>query len=99
MLNDPSWLRGHGNAYSAFAVITMCRVLHALEYGTVTSKPKAIQWARQVLLLWLPLIDKAVAASRRETQEDFVEETLEFIRFVREQTINVEKPGMAKGDS
>ena len=89
MLDDPSWLRGHGNAYSAFAVITLCRVLHALAHGTVTSKPKAVRWARQVLQpSWLTLIDKAVAASRRETQEDFVEETLGFIRFVREQTIN-----------
>ena len=100
MLDDPSWLRGHGNAYSAFAVITMCRVLYALEHGTVTSKPKAVQWARQILdPSWLPLIDKAVVASRHELQEDFVEETLDFIRFVREQTINVEKPGTAKGNS
>lgn len=92
MLDDPSWLRSHGNAYSAFAVITMCRVLHALEYGTVTSKPKAVRWARQALhASWLPLIDKATAASRHETQEDFVEETLDFIRFVKEQIINSEK--------
>jgi len=85
MLDDPSWLRGHGNAYSAFAIITMCRVLYALEHGTVTSKPKAVQWARQILQpSWLPLIDKAVAASRHMTQEDFVDETLDFIRFVRE---------------
>jgi predicted nucleotidyltransferase len=100
MLDDPAWLRGHGNAYSAFAVITMCRVLHALEHGTVTSKPKAVQWARQVLQpSWLPLIDKAVAASRHTSQEDFVEETLDFIRFVKEQTVNVEQPGTAKGNS
>ncbi|HJQ13700.1 MAG TPA: aminoglycoside adenylyltransferase domain-containing protein [Anaerolineales bacterium] len=100
MLDDPSWLRGHGNAYPAFAVITMCRVLHVLEHGTVTSKPKAIQWARQVLQpSWLPLIDKAVAASRHETQEDFVEEALDFIQLVRVQTINVEKLDTAKGNS
>lgn len=89
MLDDPSWLSGHGNAYSAFAVITMCRVLHSLEHGTVTSKPKAVQWARQRLHpSWLPLIDKAVAASRHALPDDFAEETLDFIRFVREQTIN-----------
>jgi hypothetical protein len=100
MLDDPSWLRGHGNAYSAFAVITMCRVLHALEHGTVTSKPKAIQWAQQTLKeSWQPLLDKAVTASRHETQEDFVEETLDFIRFVKEQTIISEKLIVSKENS
>lgn len=100
MLDDPSWLRSHGNAYSAFAVITMCRVLHALEHGTVTSKPKAVQWARQALHpSWLPLLDKAVVASRPESREDFVEEALGFIRFVREQTLNVEKLDTPEGDS
>lgn len=92
MLDDPSWLRGHGNAYSAFAVITMCRVLHALEHGTVTSKPKAVRWAREILdESWLPLIDKAVAARHHETYEDFLDETLDFIRFVKEQPINFAK--------
>jgi len=100
MLDDPSWLRGHGNAYSAFAVITMCRVLHALEHGTVTSKPKAVGWARQTLKeSWQPLLDKAVAASRHKSQEAFVEETLDFIRFVKDQTINFEKLIMSKENS
>ena len=76
ILEDPSWLREHGSKYHAFAVITMCRVLHALEHGTVVSKPKAIQWARETLgISWLPLIDKAVIASRQEAQGDFLDET------------------------
>ena len=45
MLDDPSWLRDNEAGYRAYAVITMCRVLHALETGTITSKPKATQWA------------------------------------------------------
>ncbi len=49
MLDDPSWLRDHEVGYRSFAVITMCRVLHALETGTITSKPKAAQWARAKL--------------------------------------------------
>src|SRR5215208_1981336 len=72
MLDDPSWLRNHDSAYQAFAVITMCRVLHALEHGTIVSKPKAIQWARESLGgPWRQLIDKAVTASRHEAQDDF----------------------------
>ena len=91
MLDEPSWLREHGNKYHAFAVITMCRVLHALEQGTVVSKPKAIQWARQHLgSPWRVLIDRAVAASRHETQDDFLDQTLDFIRFVRTQTMTRE---------
>jgi predicted nucleotidyltransferase len=88
MLEDPSWLRDHGNKYQAFAVITMCRVLHALEHGTVVSKPIAVQWAREKLgSPWRPLIDKAVLASRQESQDDFLHETLDFIRFVKSQTV------------
>lgn len=88
MLEEPSWLREHGNKYQAFAVITMCRVLHALEHGTVTSKPKAVQWARGELESpWMALIDKAVTASKHEHEEDFLKETLDFIRFVKEQTL------------
>ena len=91
MLKDPSWLRDHGGKYHAFAVITMCRVLHALEHGTIVSKPKAVQWARGKLgNRWMTLIDKAVAVSRHEKQDDFLEETLDFIRFVRGQTMRFE---------
>lgn len=87
MLEDPSWLREHDNAYRAFAVITMCRVLHALAHGTIVSKPKAIQWARgQLDDRWITLIDQAVAASHHVPVDDLLEETLAFIRFVQEQT-------------
>jgi hypothetical protein len=92
MLDDPAWLRDHDSGYHAFAVITMCRVLHALEYGTIVSKPKAVQWARTRLPdPWRQLIDKAVAASLHEKQADFLVETLDFIRFTKEQTIKFEK--------
>lgn len=88
MLEDPSWLRDHGGKYHAFAVITMCRVLHALEHGTIVSKPKAVQWARAKLgEPWVELIDKAVSVSGHEEETDFLEATLGFIRFVREKTI------------
>ena len=93
MLEDPSWLRDHGGKYHAFAVITMCRVLHALEHGTIVSKPKAALWARGKLgEPWLELIDKAVAASHHEKQEDFLDESLDFIRYVKEQVTKLEIP-------
>ncbi len=92
MLEDPSWLREHGGKYHAFAAITMCRALHALELGTIVSKPKAVQWAREKLgNPWREVIDKAVAAARHEGQDGFLDETLDFIRFVKGQTRNFEK--------
>jgi predicted nucleotidyltransferase len=92
MLEDPSWLHEHGSKYHAFAVITMCRALHALELGTIVSKPRAIDWARKKLgKPWIQVIDKAVAAAWHEEQAAFLDETLDFIRFVKRQTRNFEK--------
>ena len=91
MLEDPAWLRDHGGKYHAFAVITMCRVLHALEHGTIVSKPKAVRWARGKLgEPWMTLIDKVVAVSRHQQHDDFLKETLDFIRFVQGQTSKFE---------
>jgi predicted nucleotidyltransferase len=85
MLDDSSWLRDHEAGYRSFAVITMCRVLHALEHGAIVSKPKAIQWARAKLDdQWKQLIDKAVAVSNHEEQDILLDETLDFIRFTRD---------------
>jgi hypothetical protein len=39
---------------------------------------------------WKGLIDKAVVASHHEEQDDFLEETLDFIRFTKEQTIRLQ---------
>ncbi|MBK9926339.1 MAG: DUF4111 domain-containing protein [Anaerolineales bacterium] len=85
MLDDPSWLRNGESGYRSFAVITMCRVLHALETGTITSKPKAIQWAKTKLgEPWTQLIDNAVAVANHEEQDLALDKTLNFIRFVKD---------------
>ena len=85
MLEDPSWLRDHERGYRAFAIITMCRVLHALANGTVVSKPRAVQWARTNLDdSWKPLIDQTTAASNYENSDVQLNEVLDFIRFVHE---------------
>ena len=93
MLEDPSWLRDHKSEseYRAFAVITMCRVLHALEYGTIVSKPKAIEWALTKLdIPWKRLIKNAVAASQHDKVDILLDDTLDFIRFTREQALDDE---------
>jgi predicted nucleotidyltransferase len=84
MLDDPSWLRDHDRGHCAFAVITMCRVFHALQHGTIVSKPKAVQWIRPRLDdEWKHLIDKAVAISDHEDVELTLSETLDFIRYTK----------------
>lgn len=87
MLDNPSWLRDGVSGYRSFAVITMCRVLHGLEYGEIVSKPKAIDWTREKLdASWQPLIDKAVAVSKHQEEDVSLDKTLDFIRFTRERT-------------
>ncbi|HET9908257.1 MAG TPA: aminoglycoside adenylyltransferase domain-containing protein [Anaerolineales bacterium] len=91
MLDDPSWLRDHDNGYRAFAVVTMCRVLHALEYGTIVSKPKAIHWAgTQLDKLWKELIEKAAPVSPYNDVDIPLDKALNFIGFTREQTLKNE---------
>ena len=95
MLEDPIWLRTHGSNYHGFAVLTMCRALHALESGTIVSKPTAIKWAQETLgNQWHRLIDRAVA-SQYGRHSEFLEETLDFIRFTRERILEIEKSAAA----
>jgi hypothetical protein len=56
---DLAWLRPRN--YQAFAVLTMCRNLYALDRGVLVSKPEAAAWARRLLGPgWAPLIDRAL---------------------------------------
>jgi predicted nucleotidyltransferase len=84
MLDDPAWLQKHESNYHGYTVITMCRALHALKHGTIVSKPVAINWAKEELdIQWHPLIEQAVASQYGRPSE-FLNETLELIRFTRE---------------
>lgn len=86
MLDDPTWLREHECNYHGFAVITMCRALHALQHRIIVSKPAAIRWAKKELSArWHELIELAVA-SQYGKHADFLQETLDFIRFTQQQT-------------
>jgi predicted nucleotidyltransferase len=44
MLDDPARLRD--DAYQAYAILTMCRVLYTLRHGTIVSKPVAARWTQ-----------------------------------------------------
>lgn len=100
MLEDPSWLRNHKSNYHGYTVITMCRALHALQRGTIVSKPVAMKWAKEHLgTEWHGLIEQAIA-SQYGKHSEFFNETLEFIRFTRERVLQIPiESNDAKGSS
>jgi hypothetical protein len=59
----------------------MCRALHALDSGTIVSKPMAARWAQATLdERWHALIDFAVMWQPGDEVDHF-EEMVEFIRY------------------
>jgi predicted nucleotidyltransferase len=85
MLDDPSWLGDHSREYHAFAILSMCRALHALEHGTIVSKPIAARWAREKLdQKWHQIIDRAILAQGPTPAPlDLYHGALELIRFMK----------------
>lgn len=84
MLDDPSWLKDRGSPYHAYAILTMCRSLYALEYGTVVSKPAAAAWAQTRLGgKWPQVIERSVAVWKGAKDFDLYREALEMIRTTR----------------
>ena len=82
MLDHPNWLSDRGSEYHAFAVLTMCRSLHALKHGTIVSKPAAACWAKMEFGEWSFLIQKALIAQQGK-HEPFLSEVLDFILFTK----------------
>lgn len=83
-LRDPARL--HSRAYQAYAVLTMCRALYTLQFGTIFSKPVAARWAQEALgERWAALIERALTW-RHDTlpDKDNMNETLDFIRYTLE---------------
>jgi predicted nucleotidyltransferase len=88
MLEDPSWLKDHPRGYHSFAILSMCRALHALEHGTIVSKPVAAGWAKEKLdAKWSPIIDRALLAQKPHPAEfDLLEDAINLIRYTKEIT-------------
>jgi predicted nucleotidyltransferase len=93
MLEDPSWLKNHGSEYHAFAILSMCRALHALEHGVIVSKPVAARWAQKELgERWSQVIEQALARQAGHEARSLYNESLEFIKF----TINIVRNSVNK---
>ena len=87
MLENPVWLQKHGVEYHAFAILTMCRALHSLEYGTIVSKPEAARWAQKELgEEWSQVIEQALNFKAGNEGYDLYNKSLELIRYTLEQT-------------
>jgi hypothetical protein len=56
ILEDPAQIKRRG--YQSYTVLSLCRIVYTLQFGTVVSKSVAAQWARETLGYAL-LIDRA----------------------------------------
>lgn len=89
MLEDPSWLKNHGSEYHAFAILTMCRALYALDYGAIVSKPRAARWAQRDLGdRWGRVIERALAQPVGSEDSNLYNESLALIGFTRDMVRN-----------
>jgi hypothetical protein len=86
MLNDPA-KKGH-RGYQSYVVLSLCRILNTLEYGTVVAKPVPARWAQEALgQRWTALIDRTWVGRhnpRLKAEVEDVRETLELIRYALE---------------
>jgi len=85
MLDELPWLKKRGSEYHAYAILSMCRSLHALEHGTIVSKPEAAKWAQKEFDgRWQDAIEQALAMQTSQKGFDLFDEAVAFILFVKE---------------
>jgi predicted nucleotidyltransferase len=77
---DPAWLRTR--AYQSFAVLSMCRALHTIEFGRPVSKSDAARWALDALPAHRRTLVERALAWRRDPSPGDPTETVAFVREV-----------------
>ncbi len=87
--DEPAAMKNRGS--QSYIVLSLCRILYTLQYGTVVSKSAAARWAQETLDgRWVLLIERAWTARYNwsavssEVSSEEVDGTLEFIRYARE---------------
>jgi hypothetical protein len=89
LLDDPSWLKNHGSEYHAYAILTMCRSLYALERGEIVSKPVAAGWAQgQLGGKWPQVIEQSLATRMGIRNFELYNEALELIQYTRDKVVH-----------
>ena len=97
MLVNPNFLRD--GEYQAYAVLTMCRALYTLQYGTIASKPVSARWALAELdQPWSALIEWALTWQHSD-QSTRLSETLDFIRYTLEHSDQSDSSLTEQGES
>jgi len=87
-LRSPGSMQHRG--YQVYAILTMCRMLYTLQFGTVVSKPVAARWAQEVLEpQWGNVIEHSLKWRPGE-QDGRLDETLAFIRHALERIQQIE---------
>src|SRR4029450_4999519 len=93
-LNDPARINSRG--YQSYVVLSLCRILYTLQYGTGVSKPVAARWAQETLgERWAALIERAKVGRQNPgspAQSNDVNETLDLIRYAIERSKQFETP-------
>jgi hypothetical protein len=88
ILQEPAQIKDRG--YQSYTVLSLCRVLYTLHYGTVVSKSIAAHWAQVTLgERWAPLIERTWAGRHNpglDASSEDVNGTLEFIRYTLERS-------------
>ncbi len=90
VLDEPASLNNRW--FQSFMVLSLCRMLYTLKFGTIVSKAMAIQWAKESLdPKWTELIERAwlerpnpPMKARMQAEQEDVEATPAFIRYVLE---------------
>ena len=98
LLSDPRLLTNRWR--QSFVVLSLCRMLYSLQYGTVISKIAAAEWAKTTLdPRWKNLIERAWAErpnpplkARMQAEPQDVEATPGFIRYILDLSRQYEHP-------
>ncbi|MBN1260675.1 MAG: DUF4111 domain-containing protein, partial [Anaerolineae bacterium] len=94
LLDDPEALQQRGG--QSYTVLTLCRILYTLSYGTVASKREAARWAQAMLdPRWHPLIERTWEGRRHpglDASPDDIRDTRAFIRYTLNRTFDVRSP-------
>ena len=78
-VNDGEWLTNPG--YQPYIVLTCCRILYTLKYGTLKSKNTCARWAEKALgQKWRGLINQALVWSYGMPNGD-ITQTLEMMKY------------------
>lgn len=88
ILDEPAQMKHRG--YQSYTVLSLCRILYTLQFGTVVSKPVAARWTQETLdERWVPLIERTWEGRHNpglEASADDVKGTLEFIQYALERS-------------